>query len=105
VILGDFNDYLDTAAMLMNLDVVISVDTSVVHLAGALSRPTIAILPYNVEWRWLMEREDSPWYPTMKLFRQRAIGDWTNVIRRVGEELKRISGSSEYLRHRRSAGN
>jgi ADP-heptose:LPS heptosyltransferase len=66
---------------------VISVDTSVVHLAGALGRPVWVLLPFVPDWRWLLDRGDSPWYPTARLFRQAAIGDWDGVIERVASEL------------------
>ena len=82
VALGDkLNDFMDTAAVMMNLDLIISVDTSPAHLAGALGVPVWAVLPRAGCWRWLLEREDSPWYPTMRLFRQKCWGDWDEVIR------------------------
>jgi hypothetical protein len=93
-------DWADTAAAMEHLDLVITVDTSIAHLAGAIARPVWTLLPFHADWRWLLDREDSPWYPTMRLFRQKAIGDWSEVLTRVRNEL---SGSSEYLRHRRSA--
>ena len=73
-------DFADTAALLSLMDLVISVDTSVAHLAGALARPTWVLLPSSAEWRWLIGRTDSPWYPTMRLFRQPAPGDWDGVL-------------------------
>jgi tetratricopeptide (TPR) repeat protein len=79
--------FTDTAAIVENLDLVISVDTSVAHLAGALGKPTWLLLPYSPDWRWLLNREDSPWYPTMRLFRQPATGDWDSVLTKVSEEL------------------
>jgi len=83
----DFNDFADTAAAMANLDLIISVDTSVVHLAGALGRPTWTLLPHTPDWRWLNDREDSPWYPSMRLFRQQERGDWPSVIAKVASEL------------------
>ncbi|ASU38308.1 glycosyltransferase [Herbaspirillum sp. meg3] len=83
----DFTDFADTAAAMANLDLIISVDTSVVHLAGALGRPTWTLLPHTPDWRWLKEREDSPWYPSMRLFRQQERGDWPSVIAKVSSEL------------------
>ncbi|WP_448207476.1 tetratricopeptide repeat protein [Azospirillum sp. sgz302134] len=82
-------DFADTAGLLSALDLLISVDTSVGHLAGALGRPVWMMIPFSPDWRWLMEREDSPWYPTLRLFRQTAPGDWPGVVARVGEELAR----------------
>ena len=70
-----------------NLNLIITVDTSVAHLAAALARPTWVLLSFVPDWRWLLDREDSPWYPTMRLFRQRSRGDWDGVIRRVVEAL------------------
>jgi Flp pilus assembly protein TadD len=84
---GELNDFADTAALIANLDLVISVDTAVVHLAGAMGKPVWTLLPFAPDWRWLMDREDSPWYPTMRLFRQPARGDWTSVMTRVAEAL------------------
>lgn len=84
----EFEDFTDTAAAIGNLDLVISVDTSVLHLAGAMGKPTWALLPYAPEWRWMLNRQDSPWYPTMKLFRQKAWGQWEPVFNQVAQELK-----------------
>ena len=83
----DFKDFTDTAAAIENLDLVISVDTSVLHLAGAMGKATWALLPFAPEWRWMLNRQDSPWYPTMKLFRQDTWNGWDGVFRRVAEEL------------------
>jgi tetratricopeptide (TPR) repeat protein len=81
------DDFSDTAALIANLDLVISVCTSVCHLAGALAAPVWTLLPFAADWRWLLHREDSPWYPTMRLFRQPKIGDWQSVIERVRAHL------------------
>lgn len=82
-------DYADTAAALSQMDLLISVDTSTAHLAGAMARPTWTMLmKQGVDWRWLDDREDCPWYPTMRLFRQTTEGDWPGVIRRVAEALR-----------------
>jgi hypothetical protein len=89
---AQLHDFADTAAVVANLDLVISADTSVAHLAGALGRPTWILLPYAAEWRWLVGREDSPWYPTARLFRQPAIGDWPAVFVRLRGELARFRG-------------
>jgi len=80
-------DFADTAALVAELDLVISVDTAVVHLAGALGRPVWTLVAALPDWRWGLEREDTPWYPTMRLFRQRTPGDWDEVIARVAAEL------------------
>ena len=80
-------DYAETAAAVEQLDLVISVDTSVVHLAGALAKPTWVLLPWVPDWRWLRNREDSPWYPTLRLFRQPARSAWEPVMTRVTQEL------------------
>jgi len=86
----NFRDFADTAAAIENLDLVISVDTSVVHLAGALGKPAWTLLPYRCDPRWMLERTDSPWYPTMKLFRQNDHREWGDVFERVCAELKMI---------------
>ncbi|MEW6213595.1 MAG: tetratricopeptide repeat protein [Nitrospirota bacterium] len=83
----DIHDFADTAAIIENLDLVISVDTAVAHLAGALSKPVWTLIPFVPDWRWLLNRDDSPWYPTMRLFRQPAHGDWQSVIAKVKDEL------------------
>ena len=82
------SDYYETACAICALDLLITVDTSVAHLAGALGRPVWTLLPLAPDWRWLMERRDSPWYPSMRLFRQRAFGDWDRVIATVTEALR-----------------
>jgi hypothetical protein len=86
----DLHDFSDTAALIDNLDLVIAVDTSVAHLAGALGKPFWLLNRYNTCWRWLLDRDDSPWYPTARLFRQDAPGDWTGVIGRVVVELEKL---------------
>jgi len=82
--------FMDTAAVMMNLDLVISSDNAVPHLAGALGVPVWLALPLGPDWRWLLEREDSPWYPTMRLFRQTRCGQWEDVFDRMAEELKKV---------------
>jgi len=84
---GYLNDFVDTAALIDNLDLVISVDTSVAHLSGALGKKTLVLLPNMPDWRWLLDVEDSPWYPSMKLFRQPAAGDWSSVLDKVKLDL------------------
>lgn len=81
-------DFADTAAVIENLDLVISVDTAVLHLAGALGKTAWGLLPYVADWRWLLDRNDSPWYPSLCLFRQESPGDWTGVMARVHEKLQ-----------------
>ena len=81
------NDFADTAAAVSNLDLVVSVDTSVAHIAGALGWPIWTLIPFVPDWRWLLERDDSPWYPTMQLFRQSERNDWKTVIERLRTEL------------------
>jgi len=90
-------DFSDTAAIIAGLDLVISVDTAVAHLAGALGKPVWTLLPFVAEWRWLLEREDTPWYPTMRLFRQTSAGDWQGVFSRVRSELKQLLGNAAAL--------
>jgi tetratricopeptide (TPR) repeat protein len=92
-IAGEFGDFADTAAVVSLVDLVIAVDTSVAHLAGALGRPIWILLPFSADWRWLQSRKDSPWYPTARLFRQPAIGDWEGVIRNVKKELAKLAGT------------
>jgi tetratricopeptide (TPR) repeat protein len=90
--LGDgLRDFADTAAVISLLDVVISVDTSVAHLAGALGKPVVILLPYAADFRWMRGCNETPWYPTAKLFRQPAFGDWDSVIARLSDELRRLS--------------
>ncbi|MFP3567182.1 tetratricopeptide repeat protein [Paraburkholderia sp. SIMBA_030] len=84
---ADLNSFDDTAALIMNLDLVLAVDTATAHLAGALGKPVWVLLPANADWRWLEHRSDSPWYPTMKLFRQTVLGGWAPVVERVSEAL------------------
>jgi hypothetical protein len=80
-------DFAETAALVSCLDLVISVDTSIVHLAGALGCPTWILLPYRPDWRWLLDRDDSPWYPTVRLFRQSAAREYGSVVDRIRTEL------------------
>ena len=80
-------DFADTATVISRLDLVITVDTAVAHLAGALGTPVWNLLSFAADWRWLLDRDDCPWYPTMKLFRQKAPGDWKSVISSVRQAL------------------
>jgi ADP-heptose:LPS heptosyltransferase len=88
--MDECQDFHDTAALLQGLDLVVTVDTSIVHLAGALARPTWLLNRHESEWRWLLDREDSPWYPTVRIFRQPSRGDWQSVIARLAGELKNL---------------
>jgi tetratricopeptide (TPR) repeat protein len=88
VAIGDaLADFADTAAVMASLDLVLSVDTAAAHLAGAMARPVWIMLPFSPDWRWMLARPDSPWYPTAKLFRQPSIGDWDSVVAQVAREL------------------
>jgi hypothetical protein len=87
----ELNDFSDTAALVSQLDLVISVDTSVAHLASALGKPTWILLPEVPDFRWLLGRDDSPWYPTVRLFRQDASRDWDGVIARVAAALQELA--------------
>jgi tetratricopeptide (TPR) repeat protein len=89
---NEIYDFTDTAALIEHLDLVISVDTSVAHLAGALGKPVWTLLPFASCWRWMRNSEDSPWYPTMRLFRQPSPGDWESVIIKVKDELLKLLG-------------
>jgi len=84
---SELKDFAETAAAIAQLDLVISVDTAVAHLAGAMAKPVWILLPFNPDFRWLLGREDSPWYPTARLFRQPTAGDWPSVVARVREAL------------------
>ena len=84
----ELRDFADTAALIESMDMVISIDTSVAHLAGAMGKPLWMMLPYNPDWRWMIDRDDCLWYPSARLFRQTAIGDWASVVRRVGAALR-----------------
>ncbi|HIF17308.1 MAG TPA: hypothetical protein EYG50_07700 [Cycloclasticus sp.] len=87
--LGDMlTNFSITASVIEKLDLVITVDTSVAHLAGALGKPVWTLLQYSPDWRWMMDRADSPWYPTMRLFRQPKSGDWDTVFAEVKKALK-----------------
>ena len=83
----DLTPFTEAAAAIMNLDLVVTVDTSLAHLVGALGRPVWTLLPFIPDWRWLLGRDDTPWYPTMRLFRQDSRGDWEGVIERVCQAL------------------
>ena len=90
-------DLMDTACIMQDLDLVITVDTALAHLAGALGKPTWTLLPFAPDWRWLLHREDTPWYPTMRLFRQSAAGDWQGVFGHVQQALTTLTHGQELL--------
>jgi tetratricopeptide (TPR) repeat protein/glycosyltransferase involved in cell wall biosynthesis len=98
-LIGDFDD---TAAILEHLDLLITVDTSVAHLAGALGRPVWLLLGVSPDWRWLRRREDNPWYPTARLFRQERLNDWAGVVARVADSLGKLA-TDKTSRPKRSA--
>jgi ADP-heptose:LPS heptosyltransferase len=91
---GELRDFADTAAVVSLLDLVVSADTAMVHLAGALGRPVFALLPFAPDFRWLLGRPDSPWYPTARLFRQPRLGDWESVLAGVRDELAGAAGAA-----------
>ena len=87
---AELGDFADTAALISLLDLVVTIDTSVAHLAGALGKPVWIMLQHSADWRWLLERDDSPWYPTARLFRQQKRGDWAGVVSDVARALSRF---------------
>jgi Flp pilus assembly protein TadD len=96
----DLLDFANTAALCECMDVVISVDTSIAHLSGALGQRTWVLVPFTPDWRWLRDRDDSPWYPTVKLYRQKVAGDWNEVFARVANDLHRaFRGESADVSH------
>jgi tetratricopeptide (TPR) repeat protein len=91
---AELADFSDTAAVIAHLDLVITVDTAVAHLAGAMGKPVWVLLPLVADWRWLQKRSDSPWYPTARLFRQSRRNDWSQVIQEVGAALETLVGTT-----------
>ncbi len=85
---GHIRDFADTAAIIDQLDMLISVDTSVAHLAGTMGKPVWMLVPKVPDWRWMLKSDRSPWYPTMRLFRQTKAGDWDGVVERIGADLR-----------------
>ena len=89
---GKMRDFADTAAVIQELDLVVTVDTAIAHLAGALGKPVWVVLPHPGDWRWMLNRDDSPWYPTARLFRQQRPGEWgpvfENLRQALAEEVK-----------------
>lgn len=104
---ANLHNFVDTALLINQLDLVISVDTAVTHLAGALGKPTWLLLPFAPDWRWMLEREDSPWYPTLRLFRQSAYGDWEPVLAQVRSALqaKMADGNGQVFQKRQPSKN
>jgi tetratricopeptide (TPR) repeat protein len=92
---ADLKDFADTAALASLMDLVISIDTSMAHLAGALGRPVWIMVPFSADARWMIDRSDTPWYPTARLFRQQQLGDWHGVVARVGAALAHLSGGKD----------
>lgn len=92
------NDFGETAAVIANLDLVITIDTAVAHLAGALGVPVWVMLKYSPDWRWLLDRDDTPWYASARLFRQPAPGDWGPVTQAISDALKKISACKNNIK-------
>jgi hypothetical protein len=86
--------FLDTAGVMMGLDLIVTCDTSVAHLAGALARPVFTALPLISDWRWLLARDDTPWYPTMRLFRQDGERQWQSVFTRMARAVRALMSQS-----------
>jgi tetratricopeptide (TPR) repeat protein/glycosyltransferase involved in cell wall biosynthesis len=89
------NSFAHIAAIIENLDLVISVDTSIAHLTGAMGKPVWTVLPFLPDWRWMLDRDDSPWYPSMRLFRQKTAGDWSGVFEEVKRELEKLKSNKQ----------
>ena len=92
-VIDGIRDFADTASVIQALDLVISVDTSVAHLAGALGKPVWLLLPFSADCRWMINRSDSPWYPTMRLFRQPRPGEWDSVFHEVRAQIRLFLGT------------
>ena len=83
-------NFSDTAAIVENMDLIISIDTSLIHLAGAIGKKSFLLLPWVSEWRWLIDRDDSPWYESIKIIRQKSMGDWSYVINKMEDEINNL---------------
>ena len=94
-------DFVDTATVVSQLDLVISIDTAVAHLAGAMNKPTWLLLPYVADWRWLLDRDDSPWYPSMKIFRQPSLKDWESVFADIKLQLQEVVNNSSFVNEKK----
>jgi ADP-heptose:LPS heptosyltransferase len=92
--MAEMHDFADTSALVAQLDLVISVDTAMAHLAAALGKPVWLLSRFDACWRWLTDRRDSPWYPQLRVYRQPSPGDWHKVIGQVAEDLHQISSLS-----------
>ena len=92
---AELGDFAETAALIANLDLVISCDTAVAHLAGAMGKTVWLLLPFVADWRWLLDRDESPWYPTMRLFRQEKPRDWGSPIKRILQNLRKRGSARE----------
>ena len=90
---ADMDDFADAAGLLENLDLTIAVDTAIVHLAGAMAKPVWTLNPFKTDFRWLLDRDDTPWYPSMRLYRQARDGDWQRPISRIVEDLRKLAAS------------
>ena len=97
---AEIEDYDDTMAILDNLDLLVTVDTSVAHLAGAMARPVWIMLPRAPDWRWLLDRAETPWYPTLRLFRQTTVRRWDDVAQAIAAELATHDWDDTPIRHR-----
>jgi hypothetical protein len=95
----ELNDFADTSGLIAGLDLVISVDTSTAHLSAALGKPTWILNRYDTCWRWLLDRDDSPWYPSVKLYRQGADRDWAPTLRRLVRDLEQLRDSRPNVPH------
>ena len=87
----ELRDFADTAALISQLDLVVAVDTAVAHLAGAMGKPVWILIPFQPDWRWLLDRTDSPWYPSARLFRQQVPGGWDQPLATLVESLEQLS--------------
>jgi ADP-heptose:LPS heptosyltransferase len=92
---GELQSFDDTAALLQSMDLVISVCTSVAHLAGSLGVPTWVLLDVNPHWVWMTGRHDSPWYPSIRLYRQQKHGQWAPVLEQIARDLEAITGNED----------
>jgi hypothetical protein len=90
---SELSDFADTAALVENMDLLVTVDTAVAHLAAAMGKPVWLMIAFSPDWRWMLGREESPWYSTIRLFRQASFGDWSAVVERVAGELRSLAAS------------